>query len=155
MLLKVKFWHFLTARHYSNSQNSIILFDYSWFLPKNLSNFLSLPWKLNNRYCHNATLFKARFALCLMWPYTTIILKYFRWGDRLILIDGSWSLNDLTVGGIHKLRCWVVDQIFPILPSPTYPWLTFVKEFLYCCKEKSAYCWHLQDHLPTYFILST
>ena len=30
----------------------IILFDYSWFLAKNLSNFVSLPWKLHNRYCH-------------------------------------------------------------------------------------------------------
>ena len=24
-----------------------------WFLVKNLSNFVSLPWKLHNRYCHN------------------------------------------------------------------------------------------------------
>ena len=44
---------FLTARHYSNSQNSIILFDYSWFLVKNLSNSLSLAWKLYNQYCHS------------------------------------------------------------------------------------------------------
>ena len=44
----------MTSRHYSNSQNSIILFDYSWFLAKNLSNFVSLPWnaiilKINNK----------------------------------------------------------------------------------------------------------
>ena len=43
----------MIARHYSNSQNSIISFDFSWFLAKNLSNFVSLPWKLHNRYCHN------------------------------------------------------------------------------------------------------
>ena len=43
----------MTARQYSNSQNSIISFDFSWFLAKNLSNFVSLPWKLHNRYCHN------------------------------------------------------------------------------------------------------
>ena len=24
-----------------------------WFLTKNLSNLVSLPWKLHNRYCHN------------------------------------------------------------------------------------------------------
>ena len=30
-----------------------ISFDYSWFLAKNLSNFVSLPWKLHNQYCHN------------------------------------------------------------------------------------------------------
>jgi hypothetical protein len=32
----------------------MISFDYSWFLAQNLSNFVSLPWKLHNRYCHNA-----------------------------------------------------------------------------------------------------
>ena len=36
----------------SNSQNSIISFDYCWFLAKNLSNFVFLLWKLQNRYCH-------------------------------------------------------------------------------------------------------
>ena len=25
-------------------------FDYNWFLAKTLSNFVSLPWKLHNRY---------------------------------------------------------------------------------------------------------
>ena len=37
--------------HYTNSQNSMISFDCSWFLAKNLSSFVSLPWKLHNRYC--------------------------------------------------------------------------------------------------------
>ena len=32
-----KFWHFLTACHYSNSPNLVISFDYSWFLAQNLS----------------------------------------------------------------------------------------------------------------------
>ena len=54
--LKVKFWHLLTARHYSNYQNLVISFHYSWFLTKHLSNFVSLPWKLHNRYCHNSHL---------------------------------------------------------------------------------------------------
>ena len=53
---------FLTAHHYSNSQNSIISFDCSWFLAKNLSNFLSFPWKLHNRYCHNL---RSRLEKCL------------------------------------------------------------------------------------------
>ena len=44
---------FLTACHYFNSQNSLISFDYSWFLANNLSNFVSLPWKLHNPYCHS------------------------------------------------------------------------------------------------------
>ena len=28
-----------------------ISFEYTWFFAKNLSNFVSLPWKLHNRYC--------------------------------------------------------------------------------------------------------
>ena len=52
LTLKVKFWYFLTAPHYSNFQNLVISFEYSGSLAKNLSNFVSLPWKLLNRYCH-------------------------------------------------------------------------------------------------------
>ena len=48
MTLKVKFWLFLTPPHYTNSQNSIILF---WV---NLSNILPPAWKLENPYYHNA-----------------------------------------------------------------------------------------------------
>ena len=47
----LNFWHL----PYTISQNSRITFDYSWFLAKNLSNFVSLPWKLHNRYCHTWT----------------------------------------------------------------------------------------------------
>ena len=42
---------FLTPPHHTNSWNSMISFDYSWSLAKNLSNFISLLWKLHNRYC--------------------------------------------------------------------------------------------------------
>ena len=43
---KVRFRYFLTPPHYTNSQNSMISFDYCWFLAKNLSNFVYLSWKL-------------------------------------------------------------------------------------------------------------
>ena len=43
----VKFWHLPIKL-----QDSMTSFDYSWFIAKNLSNFVSLPWKLHNRYCH-------------------------------------------------------------------------------------------------------
>ena len=58
--MKVRFWHLLTPPHYTNLQNSMISFDYSWFLAKNLSNFVFLPWKLHNRYCHTP---RSQFAL--------------------------------------------------------------------------------------------
>ena len=60
MTLKVKFSHFLTARHYSNSPSLVTSFHYNWFLAKNLSRFVSLLWKLHNRYCHNCTLMSVR-----------------------------------------------------------------------------------------------
>ena len=48
LTLKVRFWHFLTP-----SLNKIQWFHLtSWVLAKNLSNLVSLPWKLYNRYCH-------------------------------------------------------------------------------------------------------
>ena len=48
-----------------------------------------------------------------------------------------------TLGVVQKLR-WQ-DFFWP----PTYPELTFVKEFLYCYREKSAHRWYFQDNLPT------
>ena len=53
LILKVRFLNFLTPPHYTNSQNSMISFQNSWLFAKNLSIFVSLPWKLYNRYCHN------------------------------------------------------------------------------------------------------
>ena len=34
LILKVKRWHFLTPPHYTDLQNSMVTFDYSWFLAK-------------------------------------------------------------------------------------------------------------------------
>ena len=52
LTLKVTFWHFLSPPHYTNLQNSMMSFNYSWFSAKNNYNFLSFPWKLHNQYCH-------------------------------------------------------------------------------------------------------
>ena len=37
-----------------------------------------------------------------------------------------------------------VEKIFAFFWPPTYPWFTFVNEFLFFYKGKSAYCWHFQ-----------
>ena len=50
---EVRFLHFLTPPHLTNLQNSMISLDYRWFWAKNLSNIVSLPWKLHNRYFHS------------------------------------------------------------------------------------------------------
>ena len=49
---KVKFGHFLTLPHHTDLQNLIVSFE---FLDKNLPKFVSLPWKLHNRYYHKST----------------------------------------------------------------------------------------------------
>ena len=41
----------------------MISIDYSWSFAKNISNFVSLPWKLHNRYCHNQ-----QSGLDYQWP---------------------------------------------------------------------------------------
>ena len=56
LILKVRFWHFLMPPHYTNLQNSMISFNYSWFL--------SPPWKLHNRYCHSVHLHCVIALLC-------------------------------------------------------------------------------------------
>ena len=49
------------------------------------------------------------------------------------------------LGGVHRLH-W---QYFCLFWPPTM--LTFVKEFLCCYKDKSAYWWYFQYHIPTSF----
>ena len=44
------------TRHYVNCKNSMIFFEYVYFWPKNLSNFLPLPLKLDNPYYHRGHL---------------------------------------------------------------------------------------------------
>ena len=52
----------------TNSQNSIISFNYSWFLAQNPSNFVSLPWKLHNRPdCHIYHFLKNGSIKCPPW----------------------------------------------------------------------------------------
>ena len=49
------------------------------------------------------------------------------------------------LGVVQKLR-W---QDFGIFWPPTYPWLTFLKDFLSYYVVKSTYRWHFPYHLPT------
>ena len=79
------FWHRkLTLRVKSNFgtfwrlPNLIISFDRSWCLAKNLSSFVSLPWKLHNRYCHTVSspqIFKNVQFTCNY--FATLVLSYY------------------------------------------------------------------------------
>ena len=86
-LWKPNFVIFLKPPHYTNSQNSMVSFYYNWFLAKNLSNLVSLSWKLHNRYCHytrgneNAVYqFKTRASSCLIVvSIVTSLLSWILW----------------------------------------------------------------------------
>ena len=97
--MNVKLWHCLTPCHYSNSQNSIISFDYSWFLDKNLSNFVFLRWKLHNRHCHTVHLPQVALQLdhvdhCISHG---LVLQF------SLLFDGpSQSLG--------RIPCWIKER---------------------------------------------
>ena len=39
-------------------QNSMFLFDFTWFLANTIYNFVSLPWKLHNQFCHTKRIAK-------------------------------------------------------------------------------------------------
>ena len=75
MTLKLRFQHFLTPTHYTNLQNSIISFDSSWFSAKNLSNFVSFPWKLHNRHCHDRHIADFFFSFSLYQEGLTQMTK--------------------------------------------------------------------------------
>ena len=101
LTLRVRFWHFLTACHYSNSPNLVISFDYSWFLAKNLSNFVSLPWKLLNRYCHN-------WRTSANWSHGSLKWKYAgRYGRHA----GFWNFMSRLQFNSGNLRCLDLSNI--------------------------------------------
>ena len=82
------FCHFLYQ-----SQNLTISFDYSWSLAKILSNFVSLPWKLHNRYCHTVDQTIDKIEVSSSW----LTIEYYFW--RIILgsdhEEGSSSTSEL------------------------------------------------------------
>ena len=68
----------------------------SWFLAKNLSNFVSIPWKLHNRYCHNGrkfTLFNMQpwYVIEGLWIFWCHLLSKLKW---FIMMKGLCTLNN-------------------------------------------------------------
>ena len=59
-------------------QFSIISFNYSWFLAKNLFSFVSLPWKLHHRYCltfHGGNKSNRHLRSVITWS-SFVLLKF-------------------------------------------------------------------------------
>ena len=119
LTLKVKFWYFLTAPHYSNFQNLVISFEYSWFLAKNLSNFVSLPWKLHNRECHN---------VYFPMVYHTFIWNHVSWHSRVLNMTHfqlfAWFGKILLVKkNLEKSKFLLVHTIAPKTNSQWSSWV--------------------------------
>ena len=109
--LEVKFWHFLTPTH-----KTMILFDYSWLLDKDLSNFVSLPWKLHNRKCHTAQRMTIIIIFVRVLTATMGWNKYFVQNKSfLAFCEILRVLKDpYPYGGTKKNKeCWHVYQYSP------------------------------------------
>ena len=113
----------MTAHHYSNSQNSIISFNYSWFLAKNLSNFVSLPWKLHNKYCHtkyylckNHTKDKGKYFLLLV-VHILYISVYNQQSLLMILLFFSEMFSLFSVVTFPNKYGWDKVKIRKLAPN--------------------------------------
>ena len=96
LTVKVIFWHFLTPPNYTNLQNSMISFNCSWFLVKNLSNFVSLFW--NSTTC--AAVIQGVNADYGEWPWQISVRK---WKKGIHLLNG----NSLMFAYFSTQKCFL------------------------------------------------
>ena len=118
----------MTAHDYSNAQNSMISFDYSWCLGKNLSNFVSLPWKLHNRYCHTSYL--------LTYPY--FWSKLSSWSKMKALTE--WT----TIYSFFSTKCFEVTTLGRPKCAMCMFWIAHGRTCIQCLWKKlltHPYCW--------------
>ena len=73
LTLKVKFWRFLTARHQSKTQNSIISFGYVDSYAKICLILYPPTWKLHNPYYHSPYCIYLR----IQYPWTSNNPRFF------------------------------------------------------------------------------
>ena len=138
--MKVRLRHFLTPPHHNNLKNSMISVNYSWFLAKNLSDFVYLPWKLHNRYCHNREPFLKRFKtlqnnnlqFCLAVNFENNIFLYW-------ILYRYWELNPKTSACLIEHALYISNKIIKLagilskcimLPS------SYIKDAIFgCCLD--------------------
>ena len=97
--LKVQKWYFLKNCHQMETQNLVISFDYSWFLGKNLYNFIPPVWKLHNPYCHAkhferecSLLYLSRITSCLHLLMIKQVVYRFYCLSLHIFVKSAWNL---------------------------------------------------------------
>ena len=96
---------------YANSQNSIISFDYSLFLGKNLSNFLFPEWKLHNSWITIAYSLPSNFLKAL-------VVVFWKSSLRTMVRDSCFLflLVPLSLLDTHDVCC-NISNIFVNLSS--------------------------------------
>ena len=91
-----------------------IFLKVSWFLAKNLLNFVSLPWKLENPYCH--TVQGRRNWGCQGWargPFAShpIFGRYKSFispsSELLLLLGTTGPLEFLNHPPVLRFACWL------------------------------------------------
>ena len=83
----------MTACYHTNSGNLICNFLWVYgFLVKNLSDFVSLPWKLDNAYYHNICIYILQYIceIKVFWIVWTVNLV------KVIFHDFVWISTDLS-----------------------------------------------------------
>ena len=104
-------------------QLSIISFDYSWFLDKNLSNFVSLPGKLHNRYCHNRYLILRSDPMCryqrVTFPET--LVSYVVGMYHLVCLVNEWCL--FVLFGVWTVPAAYFSPFWVLTPLHQFAWM--------------------------------
>ena len=77
------------------------------FQPKNLSNFVSLPWKLHNRYCHSVKPSRIHI-LIFMNPWIEMsILKYLMSTEKLVDFNFNYLVDTPLIVFFFSFRLWI------------------------------------------------
>ena len=154
MTLKVKFPHFWTPPHCTNSQNSIIAFNNTLFLAQKLSKFVSLPWKLHNRYCHNEhtslmMLIWFSCRLVLYWLIFTLHLpiRKLEFSQLLCIMNDLRQivLGDFKSSFSSSIKYQLLDSLKKFVNIGT-DWIKWLHS-LFVDKESQHFGFYSLDHL--------
>ena len=94
LTLKVRFWLFLTTRHYVKTQNKIISFE---------NIYVSLPWNPNNLYYHISTI--SRFP-CLSQNLVTVAIDCWKFFWDFCSVVFWWQHFNLNTRLKKMPKCW-------------------------------------------------
>ena len=77
-----------------------------WFLDKNLANFVSPAWKLDNPYCHNAEKYKRLNCHCSIFLARPTACCSRLSEKKLRIINGEIFLARYIQQNILIMQCW-------------------------------------------------